>query len=164
MLGGIDPRPRSANAPRRHPQDLSGPCRWWDACFGHNTKSTTQTDIILTLTARTFIRVLDLTEGRPEAISASDATRLAPIAELPADANRAARKPAELPKARRQPSTRAFHQSRKPGGGTVTTELAEKRRGHKFSAILGVLRGFQFKASSRHSRPSACRRSKPALP
>jgi general secretion pathway protein D len=49
--------------------------------FGHNTKSTTQTDIILTLTPH-IIRVLDLTEAdlRPFRVGRDS---LAPIAELP---------------------------------------------------------------------------------
>ena len=57
--------------------------------FGHTTKSTTQTDIILTLTPH-IIRVLDLTEAdlRPFRVGRDS---LAPIAELPL-------LPIELPK------------------------------------------------------------------
>ena len=49
--------------------------------FGHTTKSTTQTDIILTLTPH-IIRVLDLTEAdlRPFRVGRDS---LGPIAELP---------------------------------------------------------------------------------
>jgi general secretion pathway protein D len=63
--------------------------------FGHNTKSTTQTDIILTLTPH-IIRVLDLTEAdlRPFRVGRDS---LAPIAELPLLPTEPP-KPAEPPK------------------------------------------------------------------
>jgi len=63
--------------------------------FGHTTKSTTQTDIILTLTPH-IIRVLDLTEAdlRPFRVGRDS---LAPIAELPLLPLEAP-KPPELPK------------------------------------------------------------------
>ena len=62
--------------------------------FAHNTKSTTQTDIILTLTPH-IIRVLDLTEAdlRPFRVGRDS---LAPIAELPLPVEPP--KPPELPK------------------------------------------------------------------
>jgi general secretion pathway protein D len=64
--------------------------------FGHTTKSTTQTDIILTLTPH-IIRVLDLTEAdlRPFRVGRDS---LAPIAELPLLPPPEAPKPPELPK------------------------------------------------------------------
>ena len=63
--------------------------------FGHTTKSTTQTDIILTLTPH-IIRVLDLTEAdlRPFRVGRDS---LAPIAELPLPPAEPP-KPPELPK------------------------------------------------------------------
>ncbi len=73
--------------------------------FGHTTKSTTQTDIILTLTPH-IIRVLDLTEAdlRPFRVGRDS---LAPIAELPL-------LPLELPKPE---DTVNPLLPKKPGGG-----------------------------------------------
>ena len=64
--------------------------------FAHNTKSSTQTDIILTLTPH-IVRVLDLTEAdlRPFRVGRDS---LAPIAELPLLPPVEAPKPPELPK------------------------------------------------------------------
>jgi general secretion pathway protein D len=64
--------------------------------FGHTTKSTTQTDVILTLTPH-IIRVLDLTEAdlRPFRVGRDS---LAPIAELPPLPVAEPPKPPELPK------------------------------------------------------------------
>jgi general secretion pathway protein D len=64
--------------------------------FAHNTKSTDQTDIILTLTPH-IIRVLDLTEAdlRPFRVGRDS---LGPIAELPLPLPLEAPKPPELPK------------------------------------------------------------------
>jgi general secretion pathway protein D len=70
--------------------------------FAHSTKSTTQTDIILTLTPH-IIRVLDLTEAdlRPFRVGRDS---LSPISELPV-------LPVEPPKTDDQPPVK------KPGGG-----------------------------------------------
>ena len=74
--------------------------------FAHNTKSTTQTDIILTLTPH-IIRVLDLTEAdlRPFRVGRDS---LAPIAELPLP-------PAEPPKP--EDTVNPGVPIKKPGGG-----------------------------------------------
>jgi general secretion pathway protein D len=79
--------------------------------FAHNTKSTTQTDIILTLTPH-IIRVLDLTEAdlRPFRVGRDS---LAPIAELPLLPLEAP-KPPELPKPEDTVNPLA---PKKPGGG-----------------------------------------------
>jgi hypothetical protein len=76
--------------------------------FGHNTKSTTQTDIILTLTPH-IIRVLDLTEAdlRPFRVGRDS---LAPILELPLPIVEPP-KPPELPKVEENPLA-----PKKPGG------------------------------------------------
>jgi general secretion pathway protein D len=75
--------------------------------FAHNTKSTDQTDIILTLTPH-IIRVLDLTEAdlRPFRVGRDS---LAPLAELPPPPVAEPPKP-ELPKEDTPP--------KKPGGGS----------------------------------------------
>jgi general secretion pathway protein D len=79
--------------------------------FGHTTKSTSQTDIILTLTPH-IIRVLDLTEAdlRPFRVGRDS---LAPIAELPLLPLEAP-KPPELPKPEDTVNPLA---PKKPGGG-----------------------------------------------
>jgi general secretion pathway protein D len=79
--------------------------------FGHTTKSTTQTDIILTLTPH-IIRVLDLTEAdlRPFRVGRDS---LAPIAELPLLPLEVP-KPPELPKPE---DTVNPLLPKKPGGG-----------------------------------------------
>jgi general secretion pathway protein D len=69
--------------------------------FGHNTKSTNQTDIILTLTPH-IIRVLDLSEADLRAFRVGRDS-LAPITELPL--------PVEPPKEEPAPP-------KKPGGGS----------------------------------------------
>src|SRR3954466_7274147 len=81
--------------------------------FAHNTKSTTQTDIILTLTPH-IIRVLDLSEAdlRPFRVGRDS---LAPIAELPL-APLEPPKP-ELPKEDANPAV----PGKKPGGGPPTS-------------------------------------------
>jgi general secretion pathway protein D len=78
--------------------------------FAHNTKSTDQTDIILTLTPH-IIRVLDLTEAdlRPFRVGRDS---LMPIAELPLPLE--APKPPELPKPEDAPNPLL---PKKPGGG-----------------------------------------------
>ena len=78
--------------------------------FAHNTKSTDQTDIILTLTPH-IIRVLDLTEAdlRPFRVGRDS---LAPIAELPLPLE--APKPPELPKPEEAANPLL---PKKPGGG-----------------------------------------------
>ena len=72
--------------------------------FAHNTKSTTQTDVILTLTPH-IIRVLDLSEAdlRPFRVGRDS---LAPIAELP---------PLEPPRPQEPPKDEAVP-PKKPGG------------------------------------------------
>jgi len=82
--------------------------------FAHNTKSTDQTDIILTLTPH-IIRVLDLTEAdlRPFRVGRDS---LAPIAELPLLPLEAP-KPPELPNPR-TPRIRCYP---KAGGRAVLT-------------------------------------------
>ena len=79
--------------------------------FGHTTKSTTQTDIILTLTPH-IVRVLDLTEAdlRPFRVGRDS---LAPIAELPLPIEPP--KPAELPKP--EDTVNPAVPIKKPGGG-----------------------------------------------
>jgi general secretion pathway protein D len=79
--------------------------------FAHNTKSTTQTDIILTLTPH-IIRVLDLTEAdlRPFRVGRDS---LAPIAELPLPPIEPP-KPAELPKP--EDAAKPAVPIKKPGG------------------------------------------------
>ena len=79
--------------------------------FGHNTKSTTQTDIILTLTPH-IVRVLDLTEAdlRPFRVGRDS---LAPITELPLLPFEAP-KPPELPKPEDTVNPLGV---KKPGGG-----------------------------------------------
>jgi len=79
--------------------------------FGHTTKSTTQTDVILTLTPH-IIRVLDLTEAdlRPFRVGRDS---LAPIAELPPLPVAEPPKPPELPK--EDPANPAVP-IKKPGG------------------------------------------------
>jgi general secretion pathway protein D len=79
--------------------------------FGHTTKSTTQTDIILTLTPH-IIRVLDLTEAdlRPFRVGRDS---LAPIAELPLPIEPP--KPPELPKP--EDTVNPAVPIKKPGGG-----------------------------------------------
>jgi general secretion pathway protein D len=72
--------------------------------FAHNTKSTDQTDVILTLTPH-IIRVLDLTEADLRAFRVGRDS-LAPIAELP---------PLEPPKPPEPPKDEAG-QPKKPGG------------------------------------------------
>ena len=78
--------------------------------FAHNTKTTDQTDIILTLTPH-IIRVLDLTEAdlRPFRVGRDS---LAPIAELPLPLE--APKPPELPKPEEAANPLL---PKKPGGG-----------------------------------------------
>ena len=78
--------------------------------FAHNTKSTNQTDIILTLTPH-IIRVLDLTEAdlRPFRVGRDS---LAPIAELPLLPIEPP-KPAELPK---EDTVNPVVPIKKPGG------------------------------------------------
>jgi general secretion pathway protein D len=80
--------------------------------FAHNTKSTTQTDIILTLTPH-IIRVLDLTEAdlRPFRVGRDS---LAPIAELPLLPIEPP-KPPELPKP--EDTVNPAVPIKKPGGG-----------------------------------------------
>ncbi len=82
--------------------------------FAHNTKSTTQTDIILTLTPH-IIRVLDLTEAdlRPFRVGRDS---LAPIAELPLLPFEPP-KPAELPKPEDTVNPTIAVPIKKPGGG-----------------------------------------------
>jgi general secretion pathway protein D len=79
--------------------------------FGHTTKSTTQTDIILTLTPH-IVRVLDLTEAdlRPFRVGRDS---LAPIAELPLPIEPP--KPPELPKP--EDAVNPAVPIKKPGGG-----------------------------------------------
>jgi general secretion pathway protein D len=79
--------------------------------FGHTTKSTTQTDIILTLTPH-IVRVLDLTEAdlRPFRVGRDS---LAPIAELPLPVEPP--KPPELPKP--EDTVNPAVLIKKPGGG-----------------------------------------------
>jgi general secretion pathway protein D len=79
--------------------------------FAHNEKSTTQTDIILTLTPH-IIRVLDLTEAdlRPFRVGRDS---LAPITELPLPLE--APRPPELPKDDAAP-VNPFAPPKKPGG------------------------------------------------
>ena len=79
--------------------------------FAHNTKSTTQTDIILTLTPH-IVRVLDLTEAdlRPFRVGRDS---LAPITELPLLPFEAP-KPPELPKPEDTVNPLGV---KKPGGG-----------------------------------------------
>jgi general secretion pathway protein D len=81
--------------------------------FGHTTKSTSQTDIILTLTPH-IIRVLDLTEAdlRPFRVGRDS---LAPIAELPLLPPVEAPKPPELPKP--ADAVNPAVPIKKPGGG-----------------------------------------------
>ncbi len=81
--------------------------------FGHTTKSTTQTDIILTLTPH-IIRVLDLTEAdlRPFRVGRDS---LAPIVELPLLPLELP-KPAELPKPEDTVNPNPLA-PKKPGGG-----------------------------------------------
>jgi general secretion pathway protein D len=78
--------------------------------FAHNTKTATQTDIILTLTPH-IIRVLDLTEAdlRPFRVGRDS---IAPITELPLPIEPP--KPPEIPKADENPNALA---PKKPGGG-----------------------------------------------
>ena len=80
--------------------------------FAHNTKSTNQTDIILTLTPH-IIRVLDLTEAdlRPFRVGRDS---LAPLAELPLLPLEAP-KPPELPKP--EDTVNPVVPIKKPGGG-----------------------------------------------
>jgi general secretion pathway protein D len=79
--------------------------------FGHTTKSTTQTDIILTLTPH-IVRVLDLSEAdlRPFRVGRDS---LAPIAELPLPIEPP--KPPELPKP--EDAVNPAVPIKKPGGG-----------------------------------------------
>jgi general secretion pathway protein D len=81
--------------------------------FAHNTKSSTQTDIILTLTPH-IVRVLDLTEAdlRPFRVGRDS---LAPIAELPLLPVEAP-KPPELPKPEDTVNP-IVPPIKKPGGG-----------------------------------------------
>ncbi len=78
--------------------------------FAHNTKTATQTDIILTLTPH-IIRVLDLTEAdlRPFRVGRDS---IAPITELPLPIEPP--KPPDVPKADETPNPLA---PKKPGGG-----------------------------------------------
>src|SRR5439155_2596347 len=80
--------------------------------FGHNTKSTQQTDVILTLTPH-IIRVLDLTEAdlRPFRVGRDS---LAPITELPVLPLEAPR-PQEPPKPE-EPNAANPLAPKKPGG------------------------------------------------
>jgi len=80
--------------------------------FAHNTKSTDQTDIILTLTPH-IIRVLDLTEAdlRPFRVGRDS---FAPIAELPLPLPLEAPKPPEPPKPEDAANPLL---PKKPGGG-----------------------------------------------
>ena len=82
--------------------------------FGHTTKSTTQTDIILTLTPH-IIRVLDLTEAdlRPFRVGRDS---LAPIAEIPLPLPIEPPKPPELPKP--EDTVNPAVPIKKPGGGS----------------------------------------------
>jgi general secretion pathway protein D len=79
--------------------------------FGHTTKSTTQTDVILTLTPH-IIRILDLTEAdlRPFRVGRDS---LAPIAELPPLPVAEPPKPPELPK---EDNANPAVPIKKPGG------------------------------------------------
>jgi len=84
--------------------------------FGHNTKSTQQTDVILTLTPH-IIRVLDLTEAdlRPFRVGRDS---LAPITELPVlplEAPRPPEPPKEPPK-QDEPVNPLAPPIKKPGG------------------------------------------------
>jgi general secretion pathway protein D len=73
--------------------------------FAHNTKSTDQTDVILTLTPH-IIRVLDLTEADLRAFRVGRDS-LAPLAELP---------PLEPPRPPQEPPKDGNGQPKKPGG------------------------------------------------
>jgi len=81
--------------------------------FGHTTKSTTQTDIILTLTPH-IVRVLDLTEAdlRPFRVGRDS---LVPIAELPVALPAEPPRPPELPKP--EDTVNPAVPIKKPGGG-----------------------------------------------
>ena len=80
--------------------------------FAHTTKSTDQTDIILTLTPH-IIRILDLTEAdlRPFRVGRDS---IAPITELPLPLE--APKPLELPKIDEAPAN-PLAPPKRPGGG-----------------------------------------------
>jgi general secretion pathway protein D len=84
--------------------------------FAHNTKSTNQTDIILTLTPH-IIRVLDLQEAdlRPFRVGRDS---LAPIAELPLlPVEPVPPRPPEPPKPEDVPNPLGVPPVKKPGGG-----------------------------------------------